>query len=42
MVEVDGNQGGVQVLLAVRALTLERMKRYIHETAPLKLQRELL
>lgn len=42
MVEVDGNQGSVQVLLAVRALTLERMKSYIQETATLKLQRELV
>lgn len=40
--EVDGNQGSVQVLLAVRALTLERMKSYIQETATLKLQRELV
>lgn len=42
MVEVDGNQGSVQVLLTVRDLTLERMKSYIHETATLKLQRKLL
>lgn len=40
--EADENQDSVQVLLAVRALTLERMKSYLHETATLKLQRKLL